>query len=127
MIGLSWQEILNKYFYSSHNSKTPMWVALFTIALNLGLSLALSPLYGEAGIALASTLSVTFMAAALFFLAKRGNNWPDFHVLLKDIVKGGLAALCMGALLFALDRVCPPARGFFLQFYACLFFGAGVG
>ncbi|MBQ3379461.1 MAG: murein biosynthesis integral membrane protein MurJ [Clostridia bacterium] len=72
MFGFSWQEILNKYFYSSGDSKTPMKVAIGSIVINLALALLLSrtPM-GIYGIALASAVSITYAGAALYALQNR--------------------------------------------------------
>ncbi len=71
MISLSWQEVLNKYFYSSHNSKTPMLVSIGGIGINIVFSIILARRFGVWGIALASTISVTFIAVLLFIMAAR--------------------------------------------------------
>ncbi|MBR2742652.1 MAG: murein biosynthesis integral membrane protein MurJ [Clostridia bacterium] len=72
MFGFSWQEILNKYYYSSGDSKTPMKVAVGSIVINLALALVLSrtPM-GIYGIALASAVSITYAGAALYILQNR--------------------------------------------------------
>ncbi|MBQ4249021.1 MAG: murein biosynthesis integral membrane protein MurJ [Clostridia bacterium] len=72
MFGFSWQEILNKYFYSSGDSKTPMKVAIGSIVINLALALVLSrtPM-GIYGIALSSAASITYAGAALYALQNR--------------------------------------------------------
>jgi putative peptidoglycan lipid II flippase len=112
MLGLSWQEILNKYFYSSHNSKTPMVVAVGTIGINVVLSIVFSRYYKEAGIALASTISVIFMGGTLFVLSLRRNKGMDLSAFVKDILKGLLAAAAGAVFMAALNRALPDFEGF---------------
>lgn len=127
MLGLSWQEIINKYFYSSHNSKTPMYVAIGTIGLNVVLSIFLSRMFKEAGIALASTISVTIMGGVLFYLSRKRNKGIDLSVFIKDMGKGVAAALISAAVMVGIGGVLPVWNGFLLSFVRLgLCFGGGI-
>ncbi|MGI6031054.1 MAG: murein biosynthesis integral membrane protein MurJ [Eubacteriales bacterium] len=101
MMGLSWQEILNKFFYSSHDSRTPMYVSFVGIGLNVVLSIVLSRAYGVAGIGIASTLSVTFIALALMAVVCWKNRRPLSGLAL-DLAKVLLAAVVCGAALLGI-------------------------
>lgn len=104
MMGLSWQEILNKFFYSSHDSKTPMYISFVGIAINVAASIGLSRMYGVAGIGMASTLSVTFIALAMLAVVHRrsGESMGGFGMDLCKVAAAGV--VCVGVLL-AMNRL----------------------
>lgn len=72
MLALSWQEILNKFFYSMQNSKIPMIAALGGILLNLGTSFLFIRLIGQYRLlAVATVISGWFMAGVLMWFARK--------------------------------------------------------
>lgn len=54
MIGMAYNEILSKTFFSMQNSKTPMINALLSMAVNIGVAYTLSGTLGIAGLAVAT-------------------------------------------------------------------------
>ena len=90
MLSLSWQEILNKFFYSMQNSKIPMVAAILGIVSNLALSFALLKFMGIYGLALATVLSGMIMAAVLIiFCVKKQKgifNLKLIFAILKNLV-----------------------------------------
>lgn len=72
MPGFGFMEILNKGFYSRHDSVTPMVVSALAIIMNIGLSFILSAKMGASGLALAASISITVSALiALIIIAKK--------------------------------------------------------
>lgn len=53
-----WTDLLTRAFYALQDSMTPMWIALLTIGLNIGLNFALVDLMGHGGLALSASLSL---------------------------------------------------------------------
>jgi putative peptidoglycan lipid II flippase len=69
-------EIVARLFYARHNTFTPMLAYLGWFVVNGGLVLLLVQRMGAAGIALASTVAFTALAALLFVL-----NWRELNGL----------------------------------------------
>ncbi|MBR6253292.1 MAG: murein biosynthesis integral membrane protein MurJ [Clostridia bacterium] len=104
IIGAGIVEIMNKSFYAKKNTKVPLFVGIVMIALNYVLCLALS------------NTALTFKGLALSFaLVSIANgivlltilNFKYSKVITKDlliyILKIGLATVCMGVLVYAID------------------------
>ena len=115
MLGVSWQEILNKYFYSEKNSKTPMFVAIGAIVINISVSAALIWHVQEVGIAVASTLSVLFAGVVLFILSRRENKENDISGVLQDVLKGLLAGICCALAMLGANFLLPVWGGICAQ------------
>jgi len=62
--------IVSRYFYAQKDTKTPLFVSLFSIALNIGLvfNLAKPSSYGIAGLALAQSLTSVVEVVLLFLI-----------------------------------------------------------
>lgn len=107
MIFLSWQDILNKYFYSMQKSVVPMIAAAAGIALNFALSLALTPHFGLMGLALSTVVAGALMTVILcLFTLKYTDNIfrKDFVFELLKLISGGAAAYAVCRLmLYLLD------------------------
>lgn len=71
MISLSFQEILNKFFYAMQNSVIPMVGALGGITLNIVSAYLLSRVFGFYGLAAATVLSGYAMALFLLLVARK--------------------------------------------------------
>lgn len=135
MLGLSWQEILNKFYYSSHDSKTPMIISFVGILINVVCSLALMRKLGVTGIAVASTISVTFIALVLFVLVRRQGQGESIKPFLLDMGKVLFSTVICGGVLLAGNMliggftggiavaVCKMAVVFFV---ACLAYGGAL-
>jgi len=71
MIFYSYQEILNKYFYSMQKVKVPVITALVGIAINLGVSWLSVGSLGVYGLALGTVVAAVVMALVLLFFTAR--------------------------------------------------------
>ncbi len=71
MISLSFQEILNKFFYAMQNSVIPMLAAMGGITLNILSAFLLSKVFGFYGLAAATVLSGYAMALFLLLVARK--------------------------------------------------------
>ena len=90
-------------FFAREDTRTPLYIAIAAIAVNVALNIAF--LYGTAlaqvGIALASSLSGWLNAAMLATVLRRRDQWvPDERLVARSIRMVG-AALGMGAALWA--------------------------
>jgi putative peptidoglycan lipid II flippase len=64
-------EIVARLFYARHNTRTPMFLYLGWLVINVAFAALLVGPLGIGGIALASTIAFTALSAALFFLNRR--------------------------------------------------------
>lgn len=96
MIGFSWQEVLNKSFYSMQKSKIPMQTAFITIGANILLSLALFKPLGIKGLALSASLSATLSAVLLFRKLIKVNSYMPVKEILNVLFKSFISAVLMG-------------------------------
>ncbi len=92
--------VLNKVFspgyFAREDTKTPMYFAAAGMAVNVALSLALFPIYGHVGIAMATTAAGWINTGLLVYvLQRRGHFAPDLKVLRK-LALILLASLVMG-------------------------------
>ena len=95
--------VLQPGYFAREDTKRPMIMALITVAVNIACSLALFPLLGHVGIALATAISA-WVNVALLALGLRGFWKPDINTLLR-LPRMLIAALIMGIALFGLYRM----------------------
>ena len=85
LVGIVLVKVLAPGFYARQNIRTPVKVALWTLAVTQLLNLALVPRLGHAGLALSIALGACFNAGWLWFLMWRGGHWrpaPGWTALL---------------------------------------------
>lgn len=100
LIGHSAVEILARAFYALHDTRTPVIIAVSTMALNTVLSLVLRVPLAHGGLALANTIAVLLEMGFLFVMLSRrigGLDWGEFW---PTVVKTSIATVAMGAVLF---------------------------
>lgn len=90
-------KILASAFYSRKNTKTPVRVALWSIAVNAVFNYALMWPFGVGGLALATAISAWFQATCLFLLLKKDAGNLGGRDIVKSFVYGSMAGLAMGA------------------------------
>jgi putative peptidoglycan lipid II flippase len=88
--------LLARVFYARHNSKTPFYIGLVAVAVNVFLSLFLSNRMGVAGLALAFSLSsiLNFMMLWIWLYVEIGDL--DQKKIIKSVLKFSIAALIAG-------------------------------
>lgn len=106
-------KVLTPGFYARHDTRTPVRYAIIAVAVNIAANVTLIPLlsrfgYGHVGPPLATALSSTANVWMLYVtLVRRGHFAPDKQ-LKRRIPRLALAAILMGAALFAFDRLLDP-------------------
>ncbi|MEN0087821.1 MAG: murein biosynthesis integral membrane protein MurJ [Pseudomonadota bacterium] len=95
-------KIFTPAFFARQDTRTPMWLAGVNAVLNIILSLALFPIYGHVGIAMATAISAWVNAVALvIILARRGLYSPSAFAVrrIAFIIWGSLllAGMCVAA------------------------------
>jgi len=68
--------IISRYFYSQKDTRTPLYVSLFTIALNIFLAFTLSHIYGIVGLAIAQSIVATVEVFILMIIMV----WRDHQI-----------------------------------------------
>lgn len=97
MLALSFQEILNKYFYSMQKTHFPMIAAVGGIALNLILSYLFVSIWGDYRLlALSTVISGWFMALTLMIIARFKVKGLIVKNLFVSLGKTLLASLALG-------------------------------
>jgi putative peptidoglycan lipid II flippase len=81
--------LISRYFYSHKDTRTPLFVSLFTIALNIVLAFTLArPIahggYGVIGLAMAESIVATIEVFILFLIMV----WRDHHLFTADFWDG---------------------------------------
>jgi putative peptidoglycan lipid II flippase len=101
-------KVLTPGFYARQDTRTPVRFATVAVAVNIAANLALIPLIGHVGPPLATALSATVNVWLLYrTLAGRGHFTADAQ-LKRRLPRLALAALLMGGVLWAGDRLLDP-------------------
>ncbi len=98
-------------FFARGDLATPVKIGLATVALNLALNLALAPLIGHVGIALATSLAAYANAALLALLLHRRRRWRPDRRLLRTLPRLAASAAVMAAGLVLLLWLVPVPAG----------------
>ena len=101
-------KVLTPGFYARQDTRTPVRFAMWSIGVNIVANLILIPWIGHVGPPLATALAATINVWMLYReLVKRGHFKADAQVR-RRLPRLALAALLMGAALFAFDRLLDP-------------------
>ena len=126
-------KVLTPGYYARHDTKTPVRYAVQSVGVNLAGNLILIPLlarfgYGHVGPPLATALSSTANVWMLYAtLSKRGHFVADLQ-LKRRIPRLALAAVLMGAAIFAFDQLLDPwLNGRIWERYTALVVLVGAG
>lgn len=99
MIGMAYNEILSKTFFSMQNSKTPMINALISMVANIIVAYALSGIFGISGLAIATACGSTVNAVLNYLCIKKYYKTvfskKDSINLLKIIISASLMCISM--------------------------------
>jgi putative peptidoglycan lipid II flippase len=121
-------KVLTPGFYARHDTRTPVRLAIFSVGVNLVLNLALIPTIGHIGPPLATAIASTVNVAMLYrTLGKRGHFAADAQ-LKRRIPRLALAALLMGAAVYAIEPLFAPyTHGSMLKTLPALAVLVGIG
>jgi putative peptidoglycan lipid II flippase len=98
-------EILARLFYAQHDTRTPMFVAIGWLVVNVALAYPLVNALDARGLALASTIAFTLQSLVLFLLNRRRLGYLHERELLGTAVRSLLGAAAMAAVILFLDRL----------------------
>ena len=108
LLGTAANIFLLRFYYVMRDTKTPMLCGLISAAVNIALSITLSNVMELAGIALATSISITLSALLLLIMLRIKLGPMGLGKTAKDIIKISicgipciLVAICIGHLLIA--------------------------
>jgi putative peptidoglycan lipid II flippase len=122
-------KVFSPGFFAREDTKTPMYIAGFSMSLNIAFSLVLFPTMAEAGIALSTTIAGWANALLLLFMLMKRGDWPleagtvGRSALTLALSLAMAAGLALGA--GALEGAMAPAAGIGAQASALLLLVAG--
>ncbi|MEW6232984.1 MAG: murein biosynthesis integral membrane protein MurJ [Chloroflexota bacterium] len=103
LFALAATEIITRAFYALHDTRTPVTVAVITVATNILLSIILVRMLSQGGLALAATIANTGETVALVLLIRRRLAGIDEHGLARSVARSLAASLAMGLFLWWLS------------------------
>lgn len=109
-------KVFQPAFFAREDMRTPLWISVIAVAVNVAGSLILFPSYGHVGIAIATTLSGWTNAAILAAVLWWQNEFRPAPVTLWRAVKTCICAAIMGVALY-----------FYFQQFGAAFFDGHIG
>ncbi len=105
MIGMAYNEILSKSFFSMQNSKTPMITALCSMAVNIAAAYLLVPYMGIAGLAFAAAAGSTANAVLNYIFINRIYKPLFSKSDVVNLLKVVVASVVMGIAMFMVYKL----------------------
>lgn len=96
LFALAVTEILTRAYYALHDTRTPVLIAVTTVAINVALSLAFIGPLGHGGLALAATLANTGETVVLLAVLRRRLEGLDDQQVALSAARAAAASLAMG-------------------------------
>ena len=110
LLGYALKDVFSRFFFTLQDTRTPMFVGLGSLALNVGLNFALIGSMGIAGLALASTISLVLSGLTLVILLRRKLGPLQLRLVAGQGLRIVLAAACCSALSAAVVHLQPAQR-----------------
>lgn len=88
LLFIACSEIINNIYYAESDLKTPMYVSVANLVINVTLNLLLSILYGVNGLAMATSLTaiITFAIRVIYLKKYISIGWKEIGILFIKIV-----------------------------------------
>ncbi|MDD2401226.1 MAG: murein biosynthesis integral membrane protein MurJ [Clostridia bacterium] len=93
MFAMSANMVITRAYYALRDVKTPLYLGLISIVVNILISIVLTPYMGHSGLALANTLAAAFNTIVMFVLLKK--HLPNLYLksLICSVSKSILSAI----------------------------------
>ena len=98
-------KVLITCFFAREDTKTPLYISIISVIVNVVLSLLLISTMREMGIALATAISAWINTLLLFFILRKKNNLSLDDQLLNNTFKIILSSSAMIVVCYFLDRM----------------------
>jgi len=100
LVGQALVPLTVRAFYALQDTKTPVFISVFAVALNIGLSLLFVNLMGVVGLALAFSISSLFNLSLLYLMLHRRMKRLDDKAILITFLKSLTASVMMGLVIY---------------------------
>lgn len=100
-------DLVARLFYAQHNTRTPMFTYLGWLVINVGLAFWLVDDFDIAGLALASTVAFTVLAAALLVLNRRALGGLEEGLLARNAARTLAATAGMAVVIWLVGQWVP--------------------
>ncbi|WP_173934831.1 murein biosynthesis integral membrane protein MurJ [Chelativorans sp. Marseille-P2723] len=90
-------------FFAREDMRTPMWFSLVSVIVNIGMSLALFPLYGHLAIALSTSASSWVNVLLLAITLWRRNDFRPTILAIRRVAMIVLSSVVMGLVVYLLN------------------------
>tara|TARA_B100000686_G_C16778844_1_gene970403 strand:- start:2031 stop:2963 length:933 start_codon:yes stop_codon:yes gene_type:complete len=97
-------KVLVTCFFAREDTKTPLYISIISVLINIILSLIFIQTMREMGIALATSISAWVNALLLFLILKRNKDFELDNKIKKNIFKIIISVLFMGLICFLLNE-----------------------
>jgi len=105
LIGHSTLEVCARSFYAQQDTRTPLFVAIGAMIVNVIASLALRGPLGHAGLALGNSIGVSVEVLALLIIARRRLNGIDERRILASLARFAVGAVAMATAIAGLQSI----------------------
>jgi putative peptidoglycan lipid II flippase len=100
LISMSLRILLDRVYYSLHDTKTPMLNGAISVVFNIILNLILVRYMAHAGLALATSIAISIATLLLFYGLKKKIGSLGTLSFIKCGLKAGIASTIMGVVVF---------------------------
>ncbi|MFC1686678.1 murein biosynthesis integral membrane protein MurJ, partial [Patescibacteria group bacterium] len=100
LIGQALIPLVARAFYALQDTKTPVFISISSVILNIGLSLLFVRMMGVVGLALAFSISSLINAALLYWMLHRRIRWIDDRAILITFLKSLASSVVMGLVIY---------------------------
>ena len=105
MIGYGLMEVLNKAFYAMQDSKTPMKISIFSIVINVLLSICLVKCMDFLGLPLAASITSILTAIVMIYAINKKMNGIVNNDTFNEFAKILFSGLLMGVCVFFIKNI----------------------
>jgi putative peptidoglycan lipid II flippase len=126
-------EIVARAFYALHDTRTPVFVGIVAMPVNVALSLGLIALFGRlgwmplGGLALANSLATTGEMVILLYLIRKRLRGLEGRRLVSATWRMGLGCVAMLASLVAMSRMLSASAAWLISAASIILGGAIYG
>jgi putative peptidoglycan lipid II flippase len=108
IIFASLYQLVARLYYAHQDTRTPLFVSVFSITLNIILSITLSHKYGVVGLAMAASIVALVETVILMsILHLRQGNYGEREIIRGGLVMGGAGILMAGVLYYLISAYIP--------------------
>jgi len=97
------RDTLTRVFYAYHDTRTPVKISVATVVLNVGVSYLLMQWLGVGGLALGTTIALSFNFVVLTWLLKRQIGSMGFGGMFRSLAMVMVASAVMGVAVWVVD------------------------